>query len=170
MFSTLTQKFVADVILTAPFHRLSYGVHPASSTILLTKYSLPLLSIFGFLRHAYLFPALLSLVTALADPLVILAAVIPYSPGRVWIELLVSSYTCIGVLALMIICIVALVFWKRKIDLPRKPDTIAAVASYFCGTDILCERDLQPTGSRIYRYEGITGNDSVKRWVIHAIS
>jgi hypothetical protein len=42
-----------------------------------------------------------------------------------------------GIIALMIIMAVGLVFWKRAIKLPRKPDTLGGVMSYLCASQFL---------------------------------
>jgi hypothetical protein len=99
-----------DLTLAAPFRSLSRKPQLASSTISLSKSSLPLISTYIFLRHFYIFPALFSITAGLSDVLVILSAVIPYGPGRMWQEFLISAYTCMGILALMVICLVGLVF------------------------------------------------------------
>jgi uncharacterized YccA/Bax inhibitor family protein len=170
-----------DVVLAAPFRRLGGSPRTAASTILLRKFSLPHISTFTFARHAYIFPALFSLVAALTDILIIFGAVIPYSPGRVWIEFLISTYVCIGILGLMIIAIVGLIFWKGGVNMPRKPDTLASVMSYLCTSRLLddiagygavegkeMEEVIRRNGVR-YMYGRFEGVDGIVRWMVDTV-
>ena len=53
-------------------------------------------------------------------------------------DFLVASYSVIIVVALMIVATVALVVWRsRAPDLPRPPDTVAAVISYVADSRML---------------------------------
>lgn len=128
---------------------------------------------FAFLRHLYLFPAAFSVVAVLSDVLVILAPVIPFSPGRMWEELLISCYTCMGILSLMILCIIGLVFWRRRLTMPRKPDTIGAVISYLCasrGLDDYCDERADVDLNHVkYTYDRLAGVDGVTRWMVDAV-
>lgn len=160
-------------MLAAPFHRLNSWTKPATSTINLPKSSLPIITTFTFLRHLYLFPAAFSLAAVLADVLVILAPVIPFSPGRMWEELLISCYTCMGILGLMLLCIIGLIFWRKRPVMPRKPDTIGGVISYLCaGRRLEHASDEKPSldaDCTKYTYDRLTGTDGVTRWMIDAV-
>lgn len=83
-------------------------------------------------------------------------------------EFLVSTYTCIGVLALMILCLLGLVIWKRGINMPRKPDTLGAVMSYLCNSKEMEIAASAKRGSEDVKYVfgKFEGDDGVNRWSI----
>ena len=126
---------------------------------------------FTFAWHLYFFPSVFSFTAVLADVLVILAAVIPYGPGRMWQEFLISAYTCMGILGLMVLCIIGLLFWRRGLSMPRKPDTVGAVMTYLCASRGLDRVGLKWwDGNRVgYMYGRFEGLDGVSRWMIDAV-
>jgi hypothetical protein len=149
------------------------------STILLRKSSIPLTSIFPMLSKRHFLAATMAFVAELADILIIFLAVVPYSAGEVFLELLIACYVSMAVLSLMVIAVIALIIWKRRLpDLPLAPDTVAAVLSYisdsrmlsdFEGCEYLNDRDL---GNRIaglgkrYVYGKRPGSDRQSRYLI----
>ena len=71
--------------------------------------------------------------------MVILQA-IPYSPGEIFLELIICAYTSTGILSLMVIVLVSLVFWRKHLQyLSRTPDTLGGVMSYICGSRMLVD-------------------------------
>jgi hypothetical protein len=163
-----------DIMLTAPFRHLCQKPQNASATILLPKWSLPHFATASFLRHGYVFAGIVSAIAVLSDVLVIMAAVIPYSPGRFWIEFRVSSYLCMGTLAAIIIATMVYLYWMHGVEMPRKPDTLAGVISYVCASRLLDDVDecgerteeaLRKNGVR-YMYGMFKGTDGVGRWMI----
>lgn len=120
----------AEVTLTAPFHRLHHKPSTASSSIWLPKSSLPIVSMAIFIKNGYIFPALFSTTAASTNVLVILAASVPFSAGRIRYEYILSTWICVGILSVMICAVLGLCFWKRKLTMPRKPDTLAGLMSY----------------------------------------
>jgi hypothetical protein len=131
-----------------------------------------------FAYHGYIFPALFCLVAALTDVLVIFAAIIPYSPGQVWLEYLISTYTCISIMSLMIVAIIILSIWGRRLRMLRKPDTLAGVMSYLYASRLLNDmhgaesdggqdpKDLFKSDWQLYVYGRREDADGVVRWVI----
>lgn len=79
----------------------------------------------------YFIASFIAFVAVVAEILVIFLGAVPYAPGQVYVELLVSAYMSMALLGLMIIAIITLIFWKRNLpDLPRAPDTVAAMITY----------------------------------------
>jgi hypothetical protein len=131
------------------------------------------------LYHRHFFAASFALVAILAEILVITLASVPYSPGQIHLELLVCSYTSMGVLALMIMAIVALMLWRRNMpDLPRTPDTVLGVMSYladsrmlddFDGCEMLSNKEaddrVNGLGKR-YGYGRFVGVDGQVKWMV----
>jgi hypothetical protein len=103
-----------------------------------------------------------------------MAAVIPFSPGRVWIEFLISTYTCIGILSLMVLAVLGLFLWEQRLEMPRKPDTLAGVMSYLCGRRLLdsiglCDvhgGEVLSCNGQMYIYGRFEGTNGVPRWMI----
>jgi hypothetical protein len=110
----------------------------ARSTILLRKSSIPLTSIFPMLFKRYYFATAMAIVAVLADILIIFLGAVPFASGQVFMELLVASFSSMTMLSIMILAVVALILWKSRLpDLPRSPNTIAAVASYLADSRML---------------------------------
>jgi hypothetical protein len=129
--------------------------------------------------QGYIFSASIAFIAILAEILVVVLAAIPYSPGKIFLELLICTYTSIGILSLMVIVLISLVFWRRKLPyLPRMPDTLGGVISYLCDSHMLddfdeCKelgnRELEKMITRFgkkYRYGKYTGVDGQVRWMI----
>jgi hypothetical protein len=130
----------------------------------------------------HLFAASIALIAVLSDILTVALSVVPYSPGQIYLELLVSSYMSMAILALMVVAIISLLLWRWRwqgmLDLPRRPETLAAVISYVCASRMLddfegleCldggQRDQQIVGMRKrYGYGRRRCVDGVVRWAI----
>jgi hypothetical protein len=130
-----------------------------------------MLSMFSFARHFYIFPAAFSATAILADILVILAPVIPFAPARMRVEFLVSAFTCMGILALMLIAVTGYIFWRRRAMVPRTPDTLANVMSYLIGSREMCSMELGEWRRKDlrYTYGKSKGIDGFSRWTIDAL-
>ena len=131
------------------------------------------------LAQGHVFSASMALVGLLSEVLVVVLAAIPYSPGEIFLELIVCSYTSIGILSLMFLVLISLVFWKRRLPyLPRPPDTLGSVISYICASRMLADFDqctglgnrelkrrIAGMGNR-YTYGKYVGLDGQLRWMI----
>jgi hypothetical protein len=60
--------------------------------------------------QGYFFSASVAFISALAEILVVILAAIPYSPGEIFLELIICTYISIGILSLKVIVLVSLVF------------------------------------------------------------
>lgn len=174
------KRIEREVHTLTPYHELARSPSPASNTILLRKRSLPYTAISGMLYHKHVFAASLAFTAILADALVIAIAGVPYSPGQIWMELIVCSYVSMSVLGVMIVAIIALLFWRRQSpELPRAPDTILGVISYVADSNLLGDFEgmesvsKQEMDDRInglgkrYGYGFEVGMDGQKRFMIH---
>jgi hypothetical protein len=65
--------------------------------------------------QGYFFSASVAFVSALAEILVVILAAISFSPGEIFLEIIICTYTSIGILNLMVIVLVSLVFWRRQL-------------------------------------------------------
>jgi Na+/melibiose symporter-like transporter len=146
---------------------------------MLRKYSHPLSSIFPMLINQHYLASFMAAVANLADPLIVFARVIPYASGRSQIETFIAMYCSIGILGIMALTMIVFMVWKRRLpDLPRAPDTVAAVISYVSEARMLedldgCEyandtelkRRVEGLGKR-YTYRNRAGMDGVKRFMV----
>jgi hypothetical protein len=129
---------IIDAHTMSPYHKMAQWPADPKSTILMRKSSLPISSIIPMLWRGHIIAGSIALVAVLADVLVIMIGSVPYSPGEVYYELLAASYTSMTVLGIMVIALVALMIWKRRApDLPRRPDTVAAIVSYVSDSRML---------------------------------
>lgn len=151
----------------------------ARNTILLRQSSIPLTSILPMLFKGHIFVACMAFIAVLADCMILFLGNIPFSAGQILTEIKVASFSCMGILGIMVVGVVFLIVWKRRLpDLPRAPDTIAAVVSYvadsrmlddFEGFEYLDDRDmtsrLAVTGKR-YVYAKRPGSDGRSRYMV----
>jgi hypothetical protein len=131
------------------------------------------------LLKGYYFSSLMSLITVASEILIIFLGSVPLSAGRIHAELYVATYASFALLSIMFAGVVALVIWKRRMpDLPRAPDTIAAVTSYVADSRMLddfegfeyCDDNemrsrLDTTGKR-YVYGKRLGSDGQSRYLV----
>lgn len=85
------KRLEREVHTLTPYHRLARSPAPAQSTVLLRKRSLPFTAVWAMLYHNHFFAAGLAFTAILADLLVVTLGGVPYSPGQIWLELLVCS-------------------------------------------------------------------------------
>lgn len=151
----------------------------ARSSILLRRNSLAFTAFIPTLLRGHVFASVIAFVTILAEILVVLVASIPYMPGQIHLEFLLSSFTTMTILGIMLVAILALMRWKwRAPAMPRTPDTIAAVVSYVSESRMLedlegCEfLDTQELDNRVrgrgkrYHFGKRLGRDGEERWVV----
>jgi len=162
-----------------PFRKLIASPAPAKPSILFKRHSLLPLVLYTSLVNGHFFAVLIAFTTFLADILTITLAVIPYSPNEIYLELLICAYTSMAILSLMVLVILGLLFWKRKLrDMPRKPDTLAGVMSYLCDSHLLMDfegcdtitgaeldKRIGRSGKR-YEFGQFVGVSGKQRWMI----
>ena len=131
------------------------------------------------LVKGHIFGASMAFVGFLSEILVVVLAAIPYSPGEIFLELILCTYISIGILSVMLLVLISLVFWKRHLPyLPRPPDTLGGVISYLCNSRMIDNFDgctgvgngeLEKRISRLgkkYNYGEYMGVDGQVRWMI----
>jgi hypothetical protein len=135
------------------------------------------------LAQGHIFSASMAFIGFLSEILVIVLAAIPYSPGEIFLELILCTYTSIGILSVMLLVLISLVFWRRKLPyVPRPPDTLGGVISYICNSRMLDTFDgctelgngeMVRRISRLrkkYTYGEYVGVDGQVRWMIEESS
>jgi hypothetical protein len=122
---------IVDSHTLSPFRRMAQTPSEPLSTILLRKSSIPLTAVLPMFFKGYYIASFIAFVAVVSEVLVIILGAVPYAPGQVYVELLVSAYMSMSLLGLMIIALITLMFWKHNLpDLPRAPDTVASMVTY----------------------------------------
>lgn len=119
-----------------PYRRLLTGAVKASDSILLAPHSNPFSGLVYSLHKRHFFNAYVSLVAILCLPLIVALASIPFKAALTFIAYRTSTYITIGVLSLMLIGIIWLLCRGKTPDLVRRPDTIASVLLFICGSSM----------------------------------
>jgi hypothetical protein len=173
------KRLEREVQTLSPFHQLAKSPSPAGPTILFRQYNIPFTAFFMLLAQGHIFSASITFAGFLSEALVVFLAAIPYTPGEIFLELLVCTYTSIGILSMMLLVLGGLLFWRRRLPyLPRAPDTLGGVISYLCdshmlynfdqctelGNRELCRR-IEGFGKE-YSYGKYVGVDGQVRWMI----
>lgn len=120
-----------------PYRQLLTGGAKAGDSILLAPHTNPYTGIFYFLRNKHYFNAYLSLVAILCEPLIVALSNIPFKASSVLTAYKASTYINIGVLSMMLIGIVWMLCRHRSLKLVRRPDTIASILLFLCGSSML---------------------------------
>lgn len=119
-----------------PYRRLLAGAVPASDSILLAPHSNPFSGVFYSLRNRHYFNAYISLVAILCLPLIVALASIPFKAGLTWMAYRASTYISIGILSMMLLGIIWLMCRSKTPDLVRRPDTMASILLFLCGSSM----------------------------------
>jgi len=170
---------MVEVQTLSPFHRLARTPAPAGRTILLRKYTVPFSALVILFAQGHIFSASMAFVGFLSEVLVVVLAAIPYSPGEIFLELILCTYTSVGILSVTLLVLISLVFWRRQLPyLPCPPDTLGGVITYLCDSRMLdnfdgftrlgngeTARQLARLGKK-YTYGEYVGVDGQVRWMI----
>ena len=127
-----------EVRITVPYRRLAAGNARAKDTVLATMNGTPYTSVGTAVWRGNWFHAFIALVAVLSDFLIVSVAGVPYSDAQLHLAFLVSSYVSFGILSLMLIAMIAGLWWRRgnaAMGLPRQPDTMLGVILMLCGKD-----------------------------------
>ena len=161
-----------------PYRRLLTGAVKANDGILLAPHSNPFSGFIYSLHKRHFFNAYVSFVAILCLPLIVALAGIPFKAGLTWIAYRTSTYITIGVLSLMLIGIVWLLCRSKTPDMVRRPDTIASMLLFICGSSMRedfkgmslmrrAERDETVTGwGKSYAMGNVIGVDGVERQAV----
>lgn len=120
-----------------PYRQLLTGGTKAGDSILLGPHTNPYTGIFYSLRNKHFFNAYVSLVAILCEPLIVALSNIPYKASSVLNTYRASTYIIIGILSLMLIGVVWMLCRHKTFELVRKPDTIASILLFLCGSKML---------------------------------
>lgn len=138
MYQKLTHELCTEFRNMEPYRQLLAGDVKASDSILLAPHTNPFTGVFYSVRNGHFFNAYVSLVAILCEPLIVALSNIPFKAGLAYIAYRVSAYTSIGILSMMLLGILwMLVVRNRTPDLVRRPDTVASILLFICGSTML---------------------------------
>jgi len=80
-----------------------------------TTKQIPFGAFIVLVSQGYFFSASVAFVSALAEILVVVLAATPFSPGEIFLKLIICAYTSIGILSLMVNVLVSLVSWRKQL-------------------------------------------------------
>lgn len=122
----------------APFIRLAKRPSSYTSTMAFSPSIVPVIATIRALRSRYWLAAAVTVVALSSEALNIVISGIPFSPGQVHSQFVVSAYMSLAILSLtIVVAFVALVLRRRQAHVPIPPYTLAAKMSYLVGSNIL---------------------------------
>jgi hypothetical protein len=159
----------------------SLNAKPAP-TILLRKHSLPITSFLPLLKNRHFVPAAVAFTSILSEFLIVSLSGLPYREGQTRGEFLFCGIASLFILIVVCTMVLVINVWRCFLpDLPRKPDTVAAVLTYVVDTRFCCdfeglermnvkERDRQviAMGKR-YGFGNVSGSNGEERWVVDEV-
>jgi hypothetical protein len=107
----------------------------ALNSILVSKSSSPLAAILPSLRRGHFFVASVAFTAFLADVLTVSLSNIPFDNATTYTGYTAVTWLSCSIIAFMIITLIATFFYRQP-DLPLQPNTIGAVLSYLCSSNI----------------------------------
>ena len=126
-----------DMQTLTPYSLLSTTAAP-HRTILLKTHTFPLTAFLPLLYNSHYIASFVALSGLIAEFLVVALAGLPYRPGQQRGEFLFWAVVALVILSLMIITLVVVNIWRRKLPaLKRMPGDIAAVMTYVAGTGMV---------------------------------
>lgn len=158
-----------------PYRQLSAGGAKASDSILLAPHTNPFTGLFYSLRNGHIFNSYISLVAILCEPLIIALSNIPFNDGLTYIAYRASTYVTVGILSMMLVGLIWMLCRKRTSKLARRPDTVASVLLFLCGSSMMIdfkgmammnqkERDMMISSwNKRYAIGSVIGVDGVER-------
>jgi len=172
-------RLLEDTQTVSPYLTLSYQDAGPKGTILLRRHTTALTAFLPAVWHSHHTTAVVAFTAILAEFLVVALSGLPYRSGQVQDEFFICGVSSLIILAIMILVIAAVSFWRRTLPhLPRKPNNAAAVMSYladsrmvddFEGAEKLTsyERNqwVAEQGKR-YEYSLRRRSDGRLRWVV----
>jgi hypothetical protein len=120
-----------------PYRQLLHGEAKAADSVLLAPHSNPFTGVFHSLAHKHFFNAYISSVAILCEPLIVSLASIPFQHGEAWETYIVSNWLVVAILSMMLIGITWFLCRKKTPGLIRRPDTVASIMLYLCGSHML---------------------------------
>lgn len=148
----------AELQRLEPYRYLLQGNARAEDSILFRSHANPFAGLAASLAHRHAFPAFVSFLAILCEPLTIALTNIPFQAGTTFEAYNVCTYISVGILSLMVIGI-TWSFWRGPVTgLPREPDTIASVMLY------LCASRMRENFEGMATLSGKERDDRVKKW------
>lgn len=120
-----------------PFRQLAQGRAPARKSILVSRPLNPVATLLSSIWHGQFFVGLGAFCLILSEVLIITLSGIPFNKGQLYVAYRISFWLSVAIMAFMLLATLILYLRPRGPDLPRSPNTIAAILSYLCGSHLL---------------------------------
>jgi Protein of unknown function (DUF3433) len=121
-----------------PYRNLSAGNAQPRDSILIRSVSNPIAALATAVVRARFHLAVLVFNTLLSEVLIVSLSRIPFKGDSIYIAYVASSRLITAIIPFMLVTLMWVALRRRQTaDLPRRPDTIAAVLSYLCGSSML---------------------------------
>ncbi|KAF8851582.1 hypothetical protein BDZ45DRAFT_750541 [Acephala macrosclerotiorum] len=175
-------RLFRDMQTFTPYIDLGRGDAEPDPTILLKRHTFPITAFLPLLWNGHFTAASVAFTGLAAEFLIIALAGLPYRPGQQRGEFLFWSVLSLAILTLMVIQLLIVNVWRRKLPmLTRPPDTIASVMTYVAGTGM--SRDFESLSMvktkernraikelrKSYAYGWRREEDGATRWVVDEV-
>ncbi|KAI9774087.1 MAG: hypothetical protein M1840_005180 [Geoglossum simile] len=131
-------KIEEETRAVEPYRNLSAGNAQPRDSILVCAVSNPITSLVVAVTRARPHLAVLVFNTLLSEVLIVSLSRIPFRGDSIYIAYVASSRLVTAIIPFMLVTLIWVGLRRRlTVDLPRRPDTIAAVLSYLCGSSML---------------------------------
>src|SRR5579862_3249292 len=125
-----------------PYRSLTAGNAQPRDSILISSVLNPITALTTAVLRARFHLAVLAFNALLSEALIVSLSRIPFRGDSIYIAYVASSRLITAIVPFMLVTLMWVALRRRlTVDLPRRPDTIAAVLSYLCGSSML--RDFQ---------------------------
>lgn len=162
---------------------LSHQDAPPKKSILLPKHTTALTALIPSLFRKQSTTFIVAFTSILAEFLVVALSGLPYRSGQLADEFFFCGVTALVILAVMVLVIAAVNFWRRALPhLPRKPDSAGNVMTYLADSKMVNDfegvermgnkqRDawIETLGKR-YEYALRRRDDGRVRWAVDHVS
>ena len=176
------KRLERETRIMQPWRLLARGNAKPEDTILLSLDGTPLSSTRQGLHGKHFFVMSLAVIAVLCDVLLVVISGVPLADAQTLIAFRGSTYLSIIILSMIIGAMVTLIIRRRSDpDMPRRPNTVANVCSYLCGSNMIRDTfsnngiviaDWRTKDTIIknmgatYWFGEVTGSDGVKRFVV----
>lgn len=172
------QRELTEVCILEPFRELAKGHAPAKKTILVNRTLHPMTTLVMSVWRGQVYVSLVALAAVLSEILIITLVGIPFRENQFYEAFLASVWISVGIMSYMLLLLVALYLRPQGPNLPRRPDTVASLFSYLCGSQLLedfadlstvdtkTQRKHIERASRTYVLKEKLTRDQLVRWTI----
>ncbi|KAH8799705.1 hypothetical protein F5884DRAFT_810952 [Xylogone sp. PMI_703] len=128
-------KVFESVAIVEAYRQLRKGSATAQNSILMSRYSEPVMAIPSSLLHGHFFIAVVAISAFLAEALTICLSNISFNVTTTYQAFTVSVWLSCAIIGVMLLALI-FVAMRQQPDLPLKPNTIASVLCYLANSSL----------------------------------